>query len=83
MSVARPLSRAVTHLAVVGLVAFSAAFGIAAAGGQSEGAAADQPFFTLVGTARAGGEAQARQPDLTLAINPETANRQLQIARNG
>jgi murein DD-endopeptidase MepM/ murein hydrolase activator NlpD len=73
----------VTHLAVVGLVAFSAAFGIAAAGGQAEGAAADQPFFSLVSTARAGGVAQVRQPDLTLSISPETANRQLQIARSG
>ncbi|HET9877907.1 MAG TPA: M23 family metallopeptidase [Candidatus Limnocylindria bacterium] len=83
MSVARPVSRAFTHLTVVGLVAFSAAFGVAATGAQSEGPAADQPFFSLVGTARAGGETAARQPDLTLSISPETALRQQQIARNG
>ncbi|MEO8246094.1 MAG: M23 family metallopeptidase [Chloroflexota bacterium] len=82
LSVARPLSRAVTHLAVVGLVALSAAFGIAAASGQTEGFAADQPFFSLVGTAHAGNTTTARLPDLTLTLDPASVDARDQQVRS-
>jgi murein DD-endopeptidase MepM/ murein hydrolase activator NlpD len=59
---ARSLSRAVTHVAVIGLVAFASAVGIAAARGQSPGSA-DSPTallpFDLVSRAR--GAAAASQ----------------------
>lgn len=84
LSLARPLSRVVTHIAVVGLVAFSAAFGIAAASGQTEGFAADQPFFTLVGRANAGGatDAAARLPDTTLTLDPAAVDARQQLERS-
>lgn len=82
LSVARPLSRAVTHLAVVGLVALSAAFGIAAASGQTEGFAADQPFFSLVGTARAGNITTARLPDMSFTLDPASVDARDQQVRS-
>ena len=82
LSVARPLSRAVTHLAVIGLVALSAAFGLAAASGQTEGFVADQPFFSLVGTANAGGVTAMRQPDLTLVLDPASVDARDQQVRS-
>ncbi len=77
---ARPLSRAVTHLVVVALVAFSAAFGIAATREHS-GAPADQPFFSLIGAVSAAGGTPAEDRTTTVQLNPETADRRLQIQR--
>ncbi len=82
LAAARPLSRVATHLVVVGLVAFSAAFGIAAASAQTEGFAADQPFFSLVGTVRAGGVAETRQPDLTIVVDPAEVDLQQKLERS-
>jgi murein DD-endopeptidase MepM/ murein hydrolase activator NlpD len=82
LSVARPLSRAVTHLAVVGLVAASAGFGIAAASGSTLGTPADQPFFSLVGTAHAGGATVSRQPDMTLVLDPAAVDASTQLERS-
>lgn len=75
---ARPLSRAVTHLVVVALVAFSAAFGMAATRAPS---AADQPFFSLVGAVSAAGGMPVENRTTTVQIDPESADRRLQIAR--
>lgn len=72
---ARPLSRAVTHVAVIGLVAFASAVGIAAARGQAPGSA-DSPTallpFDLVSHARgADGIAQAgRSSTFQLQADP-------------
>ncbi len=75
---ARPLSRAVTHLVVVALVAFSAAFGMAATRGPS---AANQPFFSIVGAVSAAGGMPVENRVTTVRIDPETADRRLQIER--
>lgn len=82
LSVARPVSRVVTHAVVVGLVAFSAAFGLAAASGQTEGFAVDQPFFSLVSTANAGGATASRQPDLTVTLDPAAVDARHQLERS-
>ena len=80
IAAARPLSRAVTHLVVVALVAFSAAFGVAATRDRA-GAAVDQPFFTLVGAVSAAGGAPAAARTTVVQLDPETADRQLQLER--
>ncbi len=69
---ARPLSRAVAHLAVVGLVAFSAAFGLAAV---HKAASGDGGLtFDVVATARgAATQAQAMQ-SAHFVLQPQTAD---------
>ena len=73
---ARPLTRAVTHVAVIGLVAFASAFGIAAArsgatGGADTDTAALLPF-NLVARARgaATGEVGTRSATFELKADP-------------
>jgi murein DD-endopeptidase MepM/ murein hydrolase activator NlpD len=72
---ARSLSRAVTHVAVIGLVAFASAAGIAAARGQAPGSADSPtvlPPFDLVSPARGADEiAQAgRSSTFKLQADP-------------
>ncbi|HET6746213.1 MAG TPA: M23 family metallopeptidase [Candidatus Limnocylindria bacterium] len=81
---ARPLTRAVTHVAVIGLVAFASAFGIAAARSQETGridtdAAALLPF-DLVARARgaAAGEVAARSTSFELRADPNRPDPMLQ-----
>ena len=81
---ARPLTRAVTHVAVVGLVAFASAFGIAAARGQATGrtdadAAALLPF-DLVSRARGAGtgDAAGRSTLFELKADPNRPDPMLQ-----
>jgi len=69
---ARPLSRAVAHLAVVGLVAFSAAFGLAAIHGDATGQGG--LTFDVVATARgAATQAQTLQ-SAHFVLEPQTAD---------
>jgi murein DD-endopeptidase MepM/ murein hydrolase activator NlpD len=76
---ARSLSRAVTHVAVIGLVAFASAVGIAAAHGEAQGSA-DSPTallpFDLVSRARGADEiAQAgRSTTFQLQADPNQAD---------
>ena len=81
---ARPLARAVTHVAVIGLVAFASAFGIAAARGQATGltdtdAAALLPF-DLVSRARgaATGNVGSRSTSFELKADPNRPDPMLQ-----
>jgi len=73
---ARPLTRAVTHVAVIGLVAFASAFGIAAARGgatgQADTVAAGLLPFNLVARARgaAEGETGSRSATFELKADP-------------
>jgi murein DD-endopeptidase MepM/ murein hydrolase activator NlpD len=74
---ARPISRAVTHVVVIGLVAFASAFGVAAARGDAPGSATsrNQAFlaFGLVAAARgaAGDTAADRSSSFELRADPE------------
>jgi murein DD-endopeptidase MepM/ murein hydrolase activator NlpD len=78
---ARPLTRAVTHLAVIGLVAFASAAGIAAARqgatGRAEADAADLLPFNIVSRARgaAAGEVAGRSTTFRLRPDPTVPDR--------
>jgi murein DD-endopeptidase MepM/ murein hydrolase activator NlpD len=66
---ARPLSRAVAHLAVVGLVAFSAAFGFSQL--QHIGSVPAAGSFNVVATARGGSDAAPELRSAHFALQPQ------------
>jgi murein DD-endopeptidase MepM/ murein hydrolase activator NlpD len=82
---ARPLARAVTHIAVIGLVAFAAAFGIAAAGGGSPGRtgtdAAGLLPFNLVARARGAASGEVANRSAAFQLQPDPLASDHSIAR--
>jgi murein DD-endopeptidase MepM/ murein hydrolase activator NlpD len=77
LTTARPLKRALTHFVVIGLVAFSAAFGFAATQGQSLAGESATVSFDLVSRVRgaaAAVEEQLRASTFELQPDPTAAD---------